>query len=94
MSSVTKNSIAKEIFYQVGIPVSIAEEIVDKIFELIMAHVKKDKSVKIARFGSFYLRTKKSRAGQNLNTKQKVVISARNVVSFQVSKKLKDIVDE
>ncbi len=94
MSSVTKNTIAKKIFYETGIPVVIAEEIVDSIFENIIKHATSDGSVKIPNFGSFYVKQKKTRIGRNLNTKEDVTIPSRKVVSFQASAKLRQAINE
>ena len=44
---------------------------------------------KIAKFGTFELRKKKSRIGRNPKTKEKKVISERNVILFKPSKELK-----
>lgn len=94
MTSVSKNTIAKRIFYETGIPVSIAEDIVDSLFNNIIEHATSDGSVKIAKFGSFSVKNKKPRMGRNLNTKEDVVITARKVVSFQASDKLKQAINE
>ena len=45
--------------------------------------------VKIAKFGTFILREKKSRIGRNPKTKEKKLISQRKVVLFKPSKELK-----
>lgn len=94
MTSVTKNTLAKTILYETGIPVSIAEDIVDSIFDNIIKHSANDGSVKIANFGSFTVKNKKSRMGRNLNTQEDVMIKPRKVVGFQSSGKLKKAVNE
>ncbi|MCT4635744.1 MAG: HU family DNA-binding protein [Rickettsiales bacterium] len=94
MSSITKNTLAKTILYETGIPVSIAEDIVDDIFTSIIDGSAKDDSVKIANFGSFSVKNKKSRMGRNLNTHEDVMIKPRKVVGFQASAKLKQAINE
>ncbi len=94
MNNVTKSTIAKSIFYETGIPVSIAEDIVDSLFNSLIEHAVSDESVKIAKFGSFSVKKKNSRMGRNLNTKEDVVIAARKVISFQASNKLKQAINE
>lgn len=94
MTSITKNMLAKTILYETGIPVSIAEDIVDDIFNNIIEHATKDNSVKIANFGSFNIKEKKSRMGRNLNTHEDVIIQPRKVVGFQASGKLKQAINE
>ena len=49
----------------------------------------KNKKVKIAKFGTFTIREKKSRIGRNPKTKENKLISERNVVLFRPSKELK-----
>ena len=48
-----------------------------------------NKKVKIAKFGTFQVRYKKSRIGRNPKTKEKKIISERKVVLFKPSKELK-----
>lgn len=94
MSSVTKNTLAKTILYETGIPVTIAEDILDSIFDALITSAAIDGSVKIAKFGSFVVKNKKARIGRNLNTQENVAIKARKVVSFQVSSKLRQAINE
>lgn len=94
MTSITKNTLAKTILYETGIPVSIAEDIVDNIFDSIINYAANDGSVKIANFGSFTVKKKKSRMGRNLNTQEDVMIKPRKVVGFQASGKLKQAINE
>lgn len=90
----TKHSLAKVIFYEVGISTSLAESFIDNVLEAIIDHAIKDKAVKIPKFGSFYLKSKKARIGRNLNTQEEVEISARNVISFQSSNHLKQAIND
>ena len=91
--TITKNSLAKRIFYQTGIPVSLASEIIDSLFANIIDHAVTDGSVKIPKFGSFYVKNKTERAGRNLNTNKNVIIKARKVVSFRPSTQLKQAIN-
>ncbi len=92
--TITKNTLAKTIFYEIGIPVSIAQDIVDSVFDNITKHAAQDGSVKIPNFGSFYVKEKQQRMGRDLNTLADVVIDARKVVSFHPSNQLKRLVNE
>ena len=56
---------------------------------MILDNLKRHKMVKIAKFGTFILREKKSRIGRNPKTKEKKLISQRKVVLFKPSKELK-----
>ncbi len=92
--TITKNTLAKEVFYHTGIPVSIAEDIVENMFELIIEHTAKEGEVKLANFGTFSAKEKKARLGRNLNTKESVMITSRKVVSFRPSLNLKQVINE
>ena len=54
---------------------------------------KKYKKIKIINFGTFSLRLKKSRLGRNPKTKEKKIISERNVVLFKPSKDFKNYIN-
>jgi integration host factor subunit alpha len=47
----------------------------------------------LSNFGTFTLREKKSREGRNPKTKEKKIISSRNVVLFKASNKLKNYIN-
>ena len=51
------------------------------------------KKLKISKFGTFILKKKKSRVGINFKTKEKKIISERNVVLFKPSKEFKEFVN-
>jgi Bacterial nucleoid DNA-binding protein len=51
------------------------------------------KKVKIAKFGTFILRKKKERIGRNPKTKEKKIISERNVILFKPSKEIKQYIN-
>ena len=58
----------------------------NEIIEEIILGLQKNNIVKIHNFGTFKIKSKKSRIGRNPKTKEEVMISARNVVSFIPSK--------
>ena len=49
--------------------------------------------VKLSKFGTFTVRSKKSRIGRNPKTKEQKTISDRDVVLFKASKEFKDLVN-
>ena len=54
----------------------------------------KNKSVKISNFGTFSIRSKKSRIGRNPRTKENKTISERDVVLFKPSKEFKSFINK
>jgi len=77
------------LYMQIGYSKKISENLLEDVFELILENIKRHKIVKIAKFGTFILREKKSRIGRNPKTKEKKMISQRKVVLFKPSKELK-----
>ena len=87
--NLTKKDIVNSLYMQIGYSKKISENLLEDVFELLLENLKKDKIVKIAKFGTFILREKKSRVGRNPKTKEKRIISQRNVILFKPSKELK-----
>ena len=78
---------------QIGFSKKISEQLMEDILEIILDNLKKYKKIKISNFGTFSLRLKKSRLGRNPKTKEKKVISERNVVLFKPSKDFKNYIN-
>ena len=91
--NLTKKDIVNSLYMQIGYSKKISENLLEDFFELILDNLKRHKMVKIAKFGTFILREKKSRIGRNPKTKEKKIISQRKVVLFKPSKELKKSVN-
>ena len=91
--NLTKEEIVNSIYMQIGYSKKISETLLDDFFQIIFESLKKNKKVKISKFGTFELRHKKSRIGRNPKTKEKKEISDRNVVLFKASKEFKDLIN-
>ena len=87
--NLTKKDLVNSLFLQIGYSKKISENLLEDFFEIIFSSLKKNKKVKIAKFGTFTIREKKSRIGRNPKTKENKLISERNVVLFRPSKELK-----
>ena len=68
--NLTKKEIVNSIYMQIGYSKKISETLLDDFFQIIFENLKKYKKVKIAKFGTFELRHKKSRIGRNPKTKE------------------------
>ena len=79
---------------QIGFSKQISETLLEDIFELILKNIKIHKKVKIAKFGTFILRNKKERIGRNPKTKERKIISERNVILFKASKDFKEYINK
>ena len=91
--NLTKKEIINAIYMQIGFSKKISENLLEDVMQTIIENLKKNKKLKISKFGTFTIRNKKSRIGRNPLTKEKKVISSRNVVLFKPSKEFKDFVN-
>ncbi len=78
---------------QIGFSKNISENLLEDILNTIFENLKKNKKLKISKFGTFSVRNKKSRIGRNPLTKEKKMISDRNVVLFKPAKEFKNYVN-
>ena len=92
-TNLTKKDLVNVIYMQVGFSKQISEHLIDEFFSLITQNLKKEKKLKLTKFGTFFIRSKKSRIGRNPKTKEDKVISERNVVLFKPSKEFKEFIN-
>ena len=67
--------------------------LIDDFLSIIIQNLKNEKKLKLSKFGTFTIRSKKSRMGRNPKTKEQKIISDRDVVLFKASKEFKDLVN-
>jgi integration host factor subunit alpha len=91
--TITKAELSDALFDQVGLNKREAKDLIDSFFETVGQSLQSGVDVKISGFGNFQLREKSARPGRNPKTGELVPISARRVVTFHASQKLKDKVD-
>ena len=91
--NLTKKDLINLIYMQIGFSKLIAENFIDDFFSLIIDNLKKEKKIKISKFGTFSVRLKKSRIGRNPKTKETKNISERNVILFKPAKEFKLLVN-
>ena len=92
--NLTKKDLVNLIYMQLGFSKLIAQNLIDDFFLTLSNNIKEEKTLKLSKFGTFKIRTKKSRIGRNPKTKEKKVISARNVILFKASKEFKDFINQ
>ena len=78
---------------QIGFSKKISENLFDDILDVIVENLIKYKKLKITNFGTFSIKEKKSRPGYNFKTKERKIISKRNVVLFKPSKEFKNFIN-
>ena len=92
--TLTKADLADLLFEQVGLNKREAKDMVEAFFEEVRISLESGDSVKLSGFGNFELRTKSERPGRNPKTGEEIPITARRVVTFHASQKLKSKVEE
>ena len=91
--NLTKKEIINSLYMQIGFSKKISENLLEDILSIVVQNLKKHKKLKISNFGTFSIRSKKSRLGRNPKTKEKKLISERNVVLFKPSKDFKNYIN-
>ncbi len=69
------------------------EVIVDTVFHNMKDALQRGEKIEIRGFGSFTVRVRRAKEGRNPKTGEEIPISARRVVTFRASHKLKERVD-
>src|ERR1035437_2322222 len=87
--TLTKAELADLLFEKVGLNKREAKEMVEGFFEEIRGVLESGESVKLSGFVNFQLRDKPQRSGRNPKTGEEIPITARRVVTFHASQKLK-----
>ena len=92
--TLTKAELAEMLFDQVGLNKRESKDMVEAFFDVIREALEHGDSVKLSGFGNFQLRDKPQRPGRNPKTGEIIPITARRVVTFHASQKLKGLVEE
>ena len=91
--NLTKKDLINSVYMQIGFSKNISENLIDDFLVTITENLKIEKKLKLSKFGTFSIRSKKSRIGRNPKTKEQKTISDRDVVLFKASKEFKDLVN-
>lgn len=92
--TLTKDALVELIRDKVGYPAPEAKEILEIILEEIKLKLEEGQEVKISGFGKWSVKEKRSRPGRNPHTGERIEISARRVVTFNPSDKLRNLVNK
>jgi integration host factor subunit alpha len=93
LPTLTKAELAELLFEQVGLNKREAKDMVETFFLEIRDALERGEQVKLSGFGNFQLRDKPQRPGRNPKTGEAIPITARRVVTFHASQKLKSQVE-
>jgi integration host factor subunit alpha len=89
-----KKNIVEAICEKVGFSKRETAAIVDAALELIKSSLIGEEPVMISAFGKFTVRDRKAKKGRNPHTGETIPIPARKVVTFKVSRVLKERINE
>ena len=92
--NLTKKDLVNLIYMQIGFSKQISENLIDDLLSTILDNIILEKKLKLSKFGTFTIRKKKSRIGRNPKTKEKKIISERNVILFKPSKEFKEFINK
>jgi len=92
-TNLTKKDLINAVYMQIGFSKKISENLIGDFFATIIKNLVDKKKLKLSKFGTFTIRSKKSRIGRNPKTKEQKTISNRDVVLFKASKEFKDLVN-
>ena len=92
-STMTKADIVEKVYQKIGFSKKEASELVELVFTSLKDVLTKGDKVKISGFGKWTVKEKRSRPGRNPHTGEKIEISARRVVTFLPSDKMRDQVN-
>ena len=92
--TLTKADLADLLFEKVGLNQREAKDMVESFFDEVRQALERGEGVKLSGFGNFQLRDKPQRPGRNPKTGEEIPITARRVVTFHASQKLKAMVEK
>ena len=90
--TLTKAELSELLFDHLGLNKRESKDMVEAIFEILHGALVGGQDVKLTGFGNFNIRRKAPRPGRNPRTGEAIPITARNVVTFHASHKLKSLV--
>lgn len=82
----TKAEIVAEISSQTGVEKITVQTVVESFMDVIKSSLESGENVYLRGFGSFVIKHRKQKTGQNIAKKTKIIIPAHNVPIFKPSK--------
>jgi integration host factor subunit beta len=90
----TKAELVDEVARVVQLTKKQAEAIVNIIFDSIVDSLRSGQKIELRGFGSFRLRSRKSRTGRNPKTGEKVDVPSKKIPYFKPGKELKELINK
>ena len=89
-SGVTKKEIVKTISEEIGLTQLKTKEIVQKTFDAIVEALVTEGRIELRNFGVFEVKPRAARKARNPRTGDKVLVPAKNVVTFKPGKEMEE----
>jgi integration host factor subunit beta len=90
----TKAELVDEVAQVVQLTKKQAETIVNIVFESIVNSLRAGEKIELRGFGSFRLRSRKSRTGRNPKTGERVDVPSKKIPYFKPGKELKELINQ
>lgn len=90
----TKAELVDEVARVVQLTKKQAETIVNIVFDSIVDSLRQGQKIELRGFGSFRLRSRKSRTGRNPKTGEKVEVPSKKIPYFKPGKELKELINK
>lgn len=90
----TKAELVDEVARVVQLTKKQAENIVNIVFDSIVDSLRAGQKIELRGFGSFRLRSRKSRTGRNPKTGEKVEVPSKKIPYFKPGKELKELINK
>jgi integration host factor subunit alpha len=90
--TLTKAELSELLFDNLGLNKRESKDMVEAFFDILHDALVSGQDIKLTGFGNFNIRRKAPRPGRNPRTGEAIPITARNVVTFHASHKLKGLV--
>jgi integration host factor subunit beta len=90
----TKAELVDEVARVVQLTKKQAETIVNVVFDSIVESLRSGQKIELRGFGSFRLRSRKSRTGRNPKTGEKVEVPSKKIPYFKPGKELKELINK
>jgi len=87
-----KSKIVDYVSEKAGVSKAASKRAIDAFFESIENGLKKGDKITFSGFGTFYVVKRNARVARNPKTGKEVMVPAKNVVKFRVSKRLNEVV--
>ena len=89
----TKAELVDEVARVVQLTKKQAEAIVNIVFDSSVESLRAGQKIELSGFGSFRLRSRKSRTGRNPKTGEKVEVPSKKIPYFKPGKELKELIN-